>query len=90
MHFFLFQEELQSVVHQLTGELCQIRTAHKSQMLELQEKLSLQSCSQTSNTLEDLTQCRRSSCGDIQQYLEAGLKTLEGRCAALLLILMMI
>lgn len=85
--FFLFQEELQSVVHQLTGELSQLTTAHKRQMLELQEKLSSQSCSQTPNTQEELTECRRSSCGDIQQYLQAGLKTLEDRCGAQLPIL---
>lgn len=84
---FLFQEELQSVVHQLTEELSQLRAAHKQQMLELQEKLSTQSSGQTSNTQEELTQCRRSSCGDIQQYLQAGLKTLEDRCGALPLLL---
>lgn len=77
-------------MHQLTGELSQLRTAHKQQMLELQEKLSPQSCGQTSNTQEELTQCRRSSCGDIQQYLQAGLKTLEDRCCALLPILITI
>lgn len=83
---FLSQEELQSVVQQLTGELHLIRTAHKQHMLELEEKLSPQSCGQTSNTQEELTQCRRSSCGDIQQYLQTGLKALEDRCAARLLI----
>lgn len=77
-------------MHQLTGELSQLRTDHKPQMLELQEKLSLQSSSQTSNSQEELTQCRKSSCGDIQKYLQAALKTLEDRCGALLLILMII
>lgn len=77
-------------MHQLTAELTQLKTVHKQQMLELEEKLSAQSCGQTSNTQEELTQCRRNSCGDIQQYLQAGLKTLEDRCDALPLILMIV
>lgn len=78
------------MVHQLTEELSQLRTAHKQQMLELQEKLSAQRSSQTSNTQEELTQCKRHSCGDIQQYLQAGLKALEDRCSYCILLFVLI
>lgn len=77
----MFQEELQSLVLQLTEEISQLSTAQKQQILDLQAELHAQSSSQTSNTQDELTQCRRHSCGDIQQYLQGGLKVLEDRCS---------
>lgn len=81
-HLFLpiFQEKLQSLVLQLTEEGSQLRVAQQQQVLDLQAELHSQHASQTSNTQDELTQCRRHSCGDIQQYLQGGLKALEDRC----------
>lgn len=76
----IFQEKLQSLVLQLTEEGSQLRSAQQQQLLDLQAVLHAQSSSQTSNTQDELTQCRRHSCGDIQQYLQGGLRTLEDRC----------
>lgn len=83
-----FQEKLQSLVLQLTEEGSQLRAAQQQQLLDLQVQLHTQSSTQTSNTQDELTQCRRHSCGDIQQYLQGGLKALEdryGHCLVLLL-----
>lgn len=74
------QEQLQSLVLQLTEESCQIRTTQQKLLLELQAQLHAHSSSQTSNTQEELTECRRHSCGDIQQYVQGGLRALEDRC----------
>ncbi|XP_035536874.1 caldesmon-like isoform X1 [Morone saxatilis] len=82
------EEKLQSLVLQLTEEGSQLRTAQKQQLLDLQAELHAQSSSQTSNTQEDLTECRRHSCGDIQQYLQGGLKALEDRYEPILLTLL--
>ncbi|KAI3358411.1 hypothetical protein L3Q82_014841, partial [Scortum barcoo] len=82
------EEKLQSLVLQLTEEASQLRSAQQQQLLDLQAVLHAQSSSQTSNTQDELTQCRRHSCGDIQQYLQCGLKTLEERYEPILLALL--
>ncbi|XP_076611269.1 uncharacterized protein sync [Chaetodon auriga] len=79
------EEKLQSVVLQLTEEGSQFRTVQQQQLLALQTELHAQSSSQTSSTQDELTQCRRHSCEDIQQYLQGGLKALEDRYEPMLL-----
>ncbi|KAM7383958.1 hypothetical protein PAMA_011352 [Pampus argenteus] len=74
------KEKLQALVLQLTEEGSQLRSAHQQQLLSLQAELHAQSVNQTSSTQEEMTQCKRNSCGDIQQYLQGGLKALEDRC----------
>ncbi|TMS18044.1 hypothetical protein E3U43_010370 [Larimichthys crocea] len=56
--------------------------------MNLQAELQTQSSSQTSNTQDELTRFKRSSCGDIQQYLQGGLKALEDRYEPILLALL--
>nr|XP_046273910.1 trichohyalin [Scatophagus argus] len=82
------EEKLQSLVLQLTEEVSQLRTAQKQQLFDLQEQLHAHSSSQTSNTQDELAQCRRHSCGDIQQYLQGGLRALEDRYEPILLALL--
>ncbi|XP_047460479.1 uncharacterized protein sync [Mugil cephalus] len=82
------EEMLNSLVVQLTEEAYQIRSAQQQQLLDLRAKLHAQSSSQNTNTQEELTECRRHSCGDIQQYLEGGLKALEQRYEPVLLALL--
>ncbi|KAE8282203.1 hypothetical protein D5F01_LYC19598 [Larimichthys crocea] len=82
------EEKLQSLMLQLTEEGSQIRTVHQEQLLNLQAELQTQSSSQTSNTQDELTRFKRSSCGDIQQYLQGGLKALEDRYEPILLALL--
>ncbi|MED6247545.1 hypothetical protein ATANTOWER_006748, partial [Ataeniobius toweri] len=73
------EEKLNSLVLQLAEESSQLRSAQQEQLLELQAKLHHQSSGQTSNTQEELTDCRRNSCGDVEQYVQGGLKALEDR-----------
>ncbi|XP_023286822.1 caldesmon-like [Seriola lalandi dorsalis] len=80
--------KLQSLLLQLTEEGCQLRSAQQQQVLELRAALHAQASSKTSNTQEDLTECRRHSCGDIQQYLQGGLRALEDRYEPILLALL--
>ncbi|XP_068431794.1 uncharacterized protein sync [Clinocottus analis] len=82
------EEKLQSLVLQLTEEGAQLRAAQQQQILELQAALQAQTTSLTSNTQDELTECRRQSCGDIQQYLQGGLKALEDRYEPILLTLL--
>ncbi|XP_059205532.1 syncoilin [Centropristis striata] len=82
------EEKLQSLVHQLTEEGSQLRAAQQQQVLDLKAALHAQSASKTSNTQEELTECRRHSCGDVQQYLQDGLKALEDRYEPMLLTLL--
>lgn len=73
------QEKLQSLELQLTEEGTQLRSAHQQQLSGLKAELQLRTSSHVSNTQEELTACRRHSCGDIQQYVQGGLKVLEDR-----------
>ncbi|XP_069032467.1 unconventional myosin-XVIIIa [Embiotoca jacksoni] len=82
------EEKLNSLVLQLTEEGCQLRSAQQQQLLDLRAALHAQRSSLTSNTQEELTECRRHSCGDIQQYLQGGLKALEDRYEPILLALL--
>lgn len=66
---------------QLTEQVSQLSTAHKQQMSDLQAKLHAMRSSQTSDTHDEMTECKRHSCGDIQQYLQGGLRALEDRCS---------
>lgn len=83
-----FKEKLQSLVLQLTEEGSQLRSAQQQQLLDLQAERHAQSSSHTSNTQDELTECRRHSCGDIQQYLQGGLKALEERCCHCLILVL--
>ncbi|XP_042362167.1 syncoilin [Plectropomus leopardus] len=82
------EEKLQSLVLHLTEEGSQLRAAQRQQLSDLQAELQAQSCSQKPNTQDELSQCRRHSCGDIQQYLQGGLKALEDRYEPMLLTLL--
>lgn len=75
---------------QLTEEGSQLRSAQQQQLSDLQAELLLaQSSIQTSNTQDELTECRRHSCGDIQQYVQGGLRALEDRCRHCLVLLLL-
>ncbi|XP_034401382.1 uncharacterized protein sync [Cyclopterus lumpus] len=82
------EEKLQTLVLQLTEEGSRLRAAQQQQLLDLQVALQVQTSSQTSNTQDELTECRRHSCGDVQQYLQGGLKALEDRYEPVLLTLL--
>ncbi|KAK9527255.1 hypothetical protein VZT92_015908 [Zoarces viviparus] len=82
------EEKLQSLVLQLTEEGSRLRAAQQQQLLDLQAALQAQTSSQTSSTQDELTECRRHSCGDVQQYLQGGLKALEDRYEPILLTLL--
>lgn len=82
----ILQEKLQSLVLQLTEESSQLRTAQQQQLLDQQAELHAQRSNQSCNTQDELTECRRHSCGDIQQYLQCGLKALEDRYSYCLLL----
>uniref|UniRef100_A0A1A8FVL4 Syncoilin, intermediate filament protein n=2 Tax=Nothobranchius korthausae TaxID=1143690 RepID=A0A1A8FVL4_9TELE len=82
------EEKLNSLVLQLTEESLQLRSAHGKQLLDARAQLHATTSSQTSNTQEELMECRRNSCGDIQQYLQSGLKALEDRYEPMLLVLL--
>uniref|UniRef100_A0A4W5KAA7 Uncharacterized protein n=1 Tax=Hucho hucho TaxID=62062 RepID=A0A4W5KAA7_9TELE len=71
------QMELDALIIKLTEEVSQLRSTHQSQLSTLQSQL--QTYSQTPNPMEELTQSKRTSCGDVQQYLQGGLKALEER-----------
>ncbi|KAM9838297.1 uncharacterized protein sync [Aulostomus maculatus] len=81
------EEKLHSLVLQLMEEGSQVKSAHQEELLNLQTELQVQCASQTSNTQDEMTQCKRHSCGDIQQYLQGGLKALEERYEPVLLAL---
>ncbi|XP_029510291.2 uncharacterized protein LOC115124932 [Oncorhynchus nerka] len=87
------QLELDALIIKLTEEVSQLRSTHQSQLSTLQSQLStlqsqLQTHSQTPNPIEEMTQSRRNSCGELQQYLQGGLKALEERYEPMLLALL--
>ncbi|KAK5911489.1 hypothetical protein CgunFtcFv8_005659 [Champsocephalus gunnari] len=82
------EERLQLLVLQLTEGCSQLRAAQNQRLLELKAQLHAQRSSQTSNTQDELNRSKRHSCGDIQQYLQAGLKALEDRYEPILLTLL--
>ncbi|XP_056268195.1 uncharacterized protein sync isoform X3 [Pseudoliparis swirei] len=81
------EEKLQALVLQLTEEGSRLRAARQRQLSDLQAALQAQTCGQTSNAQDQLSECRRHSYGDVQQYLQAGLKALEDRYEPILLTL---
>nr|XP_020441939.1 uncharacterized protein LOC109951666 [Monopterus albus] len=82
------EEKLQSLVLQLTTEGCQLRLAQQQRLSGLEADLHAKCSSQASSTQEELTDCRRHSCGDIQQYVYGGLRALEDRYEPILLALL--
>ncbi|XP_020498816.2 centrosome-associated protein CEP250 [Labrus bergylta] len=82
------EEKMKSLVLELTEESAKLRAAHQQQLLHLKAEHHAQRSSQTSNTQDQLTQCKRHSCGDIQQYLQSGLKALEDRYEPIMLALL--
>ena len=80
----MLQEKLQSLVLQLTEESCHLKSDKQQQLLQLQTQRQAQTSSKNSNPQQELTECRRQSCGDIQQYMQGGLRALEHRCCRLL------
>ncbi|KAM6959053.1 syncoilin [Aplochiton taeniatus] len=82
------QETLQSLEAKLTEEGTQLRSTHQQQLASLRVHRRAQGSSQTTSTQEELTQCRRHSCGDIQQYLQSSVKAMEERYEPMLLALL--
>ncbi|XP_037549532.1 syncoilin [Nematolebias whitei] len=82
------EEALDSLMLQLTAESGQFRSAHQQQLLGLQAKLHTRSCGRTSSTQEELSECRRQSCSNIQQYLQEEQKALEDRYGPMLVALL--
>ncbi|KAL6100139.1 sync [Pungitius sinensis] len=82
------EEKLRSLALQLTEEGSRLRAAQRQQVSALQAALYATTASQTSSTQEELTECRRQSCADLQQYLQGGLKALEDRYEPILLTLL--
>ncbi|KAM8882757.1 syncoilin [Synchiropus picturatus] len=80
------EDKLHSLLLQLTEESSQLRSAHQQRLLKLQEQLQI--TSQTCRTQEEMTECKRHSCGDIQQYLRGGLRALEERYEPILMALL--
>ncbi|XP_055767632.1 uncharacterized protein LOC129842944 [Salvelinus fontinalis] len=80
------QMELDALIIKLTEEVSQLRSTHQSQLSTLQSQL--QTRSQTPKPIEEMTQSKRNSCGDIQQYLQGGLRALEERYEPMLLALL--
>lgn len=80
------QLELDALIIKLTEEVSQLRSTHQSQLSTLQSQL--QTHSQTPNPIEEMTQSKRNSCGELQQYLQGGLKALEERYEPMLLALL--
>ncbi|CAJ1083752.1 uncharacterized protein sync [Xyrichtys novacula] len=79
------EEKMKSLEHQLTEERTKLKAAQQQQLLDLQAEIHAQSSNQPLNTTDEMTQCKRHSCGDIQQYLQGGLKALEDRYEPILL-----
>nr|XP_061808461.1 trichohyalin-like [Nerophis lumbriciformis] len=80
------KENLQRLFLQMTEEGSQLRSAHQKHIQDLQEKLRICRVNQTSNTTQEELS-KRNSCGDIQQYLQESLKTLENKYEPVLLAL---
>ncbi|XP_038828232.1 syncoilin-like [Salvelinus namaycush] len=80
------QMELDTLIIQLTEEVSQLRSTHQTQLSTFQSQL--QTPRQTPIPIEELTQSKRTACGDIQQYLQGGLKALEERYEPMLLALL--
>ncbi|KAJ7991913.1 hypothetical protein DPEC_G00288800 [Dallia pectoralis] len=71
------QEELDALMIQLTEEASQLRSNHQTHLSTLQSQVRAQTASQNLIPMEEITQSKRNSCGDIQKYLQSGLKSLE-------------
>lgn len=82
------QEELQSVVVQLSEDSTKLQMGHQQELLSLKAELLATSSSHMSNNQEEVTQCRRDSCEDIQKYLQDRLKALEERYEPILIALL--
>uniref|UniRef100_A0A8C8IPJ4 Uncharacterized protein n=1 Tax=Oncorhynchus tshawytscha TaxID=74940 RepID=A0A8C8IPJ4_ONCTS len=80
------QMELDTLIIQLTEEVSQLGSTHQTQLSTFQSQL--QTPRQTPNPIEELTQSKRTACGDIQQYLQGVLKALEERYEPMLLALL--
>ncbi|KAG7280464.1 hypothetical protein CRUP_033765 [Coryphaenoides rupestris] len=82
------EETLQSRLLQLTEECSGLPSAQHERLSTLQANLQAQNSRQTYSTVEELTESRRHSCGDIQQYLQGSLKALEERYEPMLMTLL--
>ncbi|KAM9386057.1 uncharacterized protein sync [Pholidichthys leucotaenia] len=81
-------EKLNSLLNQLSEEHSQLRSGQQKLLSDLRKEIHAQTSNQTPNTQEELSECRRHSCGDIQQYLQGGLRALEERYEPILLALL--
>ncbi|XP_055013449.1 syncoilin isoform X2 [Boleophthalmus pectinirostris] len=82
------QENLQTAEVQLREDRNKLIQEHQNQLLNLQKMLDLVTSSHLSNTQEEMSQSRRNSCGDVQQYLQDSLKALEERYGPVLVALL--
>ncbi|XP_077404550.1 uncharacterized protein sync isoform X3 [Vanacampus margaritifer] len=80
------EENLQTLLLQMTEEGSQLRSAHKQHLQDLRAELCVCRASQTNSTAQEELS-KRNSCGDIKQYLQDSLKALEDRYEPVLLAL---
>lgn len=66
---------------QLSEDSTKLQMGNQQELLSLKAELLATSSSHMSNNQEEVTQCRRDSCEDIQKYLQDRLKALEERSA---------
>ncbi|TRY98527.1 hypothetical protein DNTS_025146 [Danionella cerebrum] len=71
------QEELKPIAAKLLEEIIKIHSDHQSHLMELQKQQRVTQESSKRKTRPYVTQGRRASC-DLQQYLQGGIKALEG------------
>uniref|UniRef100_A0AAV2KA40 Uncharacterized protein n=1 Tax=Knipowitschia caucasica TaxID=637954 RepID=A0AAV2KA40_KNICA len=73
------KEKLSTAEVQMRDESIKLQEEHKQQLLNLQEQFNQVTTRHLSDPQEELKQCRRDLCGDVQQYLQDSLKKMEER-----------
>ncbi|XP_072303750.1 uncharacterized protein sync [Eucyclogobius newberryi] len=82
------EEKQQAAEVQLREDYNKLQLEHEQQLLNLQEKLNLVTSRHLSSTQEELGQCRKETCSDVQQYLQESLKAVEERYGPILMALL--
>ncbi|XP_051926312.1 trichohyalin [Hippocampus zosterae] len=78
------EEKLQTLLQQMTEEGSQLKSQHQQYLRDLRAEICVCTAGRTCNTTQEELS-RRNSCGDIQQYLQDGLRALENRYEPVLL-----
>lgn len=82
------EEELKTAEVQLREQSEKLQQEHGQQLATLQEQLDVITYCSLKNSQEELTQFRRNSCNDVQQYLQDTLKSQEERYGPILIALL--